>query len=624
MRRRIDPETLRGAKLDREVLRRVWRFVRVYHARIYVYLAVIAMSSGVAVLPPLVFRRLIDEAIPAGDLGAINALAALALGLSLAGAGLSLLGSMIAVQVGEGLIFDLRSALYDHVQRMPIAFFTRTQTGALISRLNNDVVGAQQAVTSTLSTTVSSTLGLLFTLGAMIALDPRITSLALLLVPVYLVIARRVGRVVQRIARHQMEMNARMNAVMTERFNVAGALLVKLFGRPEQEAADFRARAAEVRDAGFRRSLVARSFSTSLVSIAALGTAAVYLFGARAVVQGGFTVGTMVAFAAYIQRLYSPITDLTTMRVDLLSALVSFERVFEVLDAPWAITEAPGATPLGEPRGRVEVEDVWFRYPGAAGYTVPSLEQESEIALTKDPSEWVLRGISFVAEPGTMTALVGPSGAGKTTLSNLVARLYDVSSGAIRIDGRDLRDLPLASLSAAVGVVTQDPHLFHDSIAANLRYARPSATDHELVEACRAARIHDVIAALPDGYGTVVGERGYRLSGGEKQRLAIARILLKAPAIVILDEATAHLDSESEGHIQRALANALAGRTAIVIAHRLSTIRAADQILVLDEGRIVERGTHESLLRSGGLYADLYETQFAHEARDPASGTKAS
>jgi ATP-binding cassette subfamily B protein len=621
MHRRPVPEHVLGAKLDRQVLGRVWRFVRAYHRRIYAYLVVIALASGLAVLPPLVFRRLIDTAIPAGDLGAINALAALALGLSLAGAGLSLLGSMIAVQVGEGLIFDLRSALYDHVQRMPIAFFTRTQTGALISRLNNDVVGAQQAVTSTLSTAVSSTLGLLFTLGAMIALDWRITLLALLLVPIYLLVARRVGRVVQRIARHQMEMNARMNAVMTERFNVAGALLVKLFGRPEQEAAEFRSRAAEVRDAGFRRSLVARSFGTSLTSIAAVGTAAVYLFGARAVVQGGFTIGTMVAFAAYIQRLYSPITDLTTMRVDLLSALVSFERVFEVLDAPSAITESPGAVALEAPRGRVEVDDVWFRYPGAQGYTVPSLERESEISLSSEPSEWVLRGVSFVAEPGTMTALVGPSGAGKTTLAGLVARLYDVTYGS---DGRDVRDLRLQSLAGAIGMVTQDAHLFHDSIAANLRYAHPRATDAEVIEACRAARIHDVIAALPDGYDTVVGERGYRLSGGEKQRLAIARILLKAPAIVILDEATAHLDSDSEAHIQRALAAALEGRTALVIAHRLSTIRAADQILVLDAGRVVEEGTHESLLGAGGLYADLYETQFAPESSDPEAGTRAS
>jgi ATP-binding cassette, subfamily B, bacterial len=418
-------------------------------------------------------------------------------------------------------------------------------------------------------------------------------------------------------------MNARMNATMTERFNVAGALLVKLFGRPDQEAQEFRGRAGEVRDAGMRRSFLARSFGVSLTVIGAIGTAAVYLFGARAVVQGSFTIGTMVAFAAYIQRLYSPITDLTTTRVDLLSALVSFERVFEVLDAPRPIDEAPDAVDIERPSGRVEVDDVWFRYPAAREFTIASLEEESEIPLSAEASDWVIRGASFVAEPGTLTALVGPSGAGKTTIAQLIGRLYDVGMGAIRIDGNDVRSLTLESLAGAIGVVTQDAHLFHDSIAANLRYARPSATDADLVEVCRAARIHDVIAGLPDGYDTVVGERGYRLSGGEKQRLAIARVLLKAPAIVILDEATAHLDSESEAHIQRALATALAGRTAIVIAHRLSTIRAADEILVVDDGRIVERGPHDDLLSRGGLYAELYQTQFARPPTESAEAASA-
>ena len=621
-RRWFDLDKLDATKLDRAIMLRVWRFVRAYHAKVYAYLLIIALSSGLAVLPPLVFRRLIDRAIPAGDLGAINFLAGLALLLSLAGAGLSLLGNMVAVQVGEGLIFDLRSALYDHVQRMPIAFFTRTQTGALISRLNNDVVGAQQAVTSTLSTTVASTLSLLFTLGAMLALDFRITAMALLLVPVYLIVARRVGRRVQKLARHQMEMNARMNAIMTERFNVAGALLVKLFGSPQREASEFRGRAGEVRDAGVRRSFLQRSFGASLTSIAAVGTAAVYLFGARAVVQGGFTVGTMVAFAAYLQRLYAPITDLTSTRIDVLSSLVSFERVFEVLDAPLAIEESPRAVALERPRGRVEIDDVWFRYPGAAGISITSLEEESDVSHGAEASDWVLRGVSFVAEPGTMTALVGPSGAGKSTLTQLVTRLYDVSHGSVRFDGTDVRSLTLQSLAGAVGVVSQDAHLFHDTIASNLRYARPSATDEDLVRACRAAHIHDLVESLPEGYDTVVGERGYRMSGGEKQRLAIARVLLKSPAVVILDEATAHLDSENESHVQRALSTALDRRTAIVIAHRLSTIRAADQILVVDDGRIVERGSHAELLGDGGLYAELYGTQFApaREAADSRAG----
>jgi len=618
-----DLEKLKGAKLDRAVMLRVWRFVRRYHTQVYLYLAVVAFSSAIAVLPPLVFRALIDDAIPSENLGAVTALAVAALLLSLASAALSLLGGMMAVRVGEGLIYDLRSALYDHVQQMPIAFFTRTQTGALISRLNNDVVGAQQAVTSTLSTTVSSTMGVAFTLITMLYLDWRITLFALALVPVYLLVSQRVGRVVQKIARRQMEMNAAMNAVMTERFNVSGALLVKLFGRPDDEASQFSLRAGEVRDAGIRRSMVSRTFAVALTAIAAAGTAGLYLFGGRAVVLGTLSIGTVVAFAAYLQQLYSPISALSTTRVDILSALVSFERVFEVLDTPLAISDAPGAVALETPRGRIEVDDVWFRYPAAAGYTVASLEAEGMAGAGAEASDWVLRGVSLVAEPGTMTALVGPSGAGKTTLSHLIARLYDVTSGGIRVDGEDLRNVQLQTLADSIAVVSQDAHLFHDSIAANLRYARPGATDEEIVAACRSARIHDLIADLPDGYDTVVGERGYRMSGGEKQRIAIARVLLKAPAIVILDEATAHLDYQSEAHIQRALAIALEGRTSIVIAHRLSTIRAADQILVLDHGRVAQRGTHEELLREGGVYASLYKTQFATQAPQGPMGTAA-
>ena len=612
MRRRIDlEEELKGARLNRAVLRRVWRFIAAYHRRVYAFLVTVALSSGIAVLPPLVFRRLIDVAIPAGDLAAINLLAGVALGLALAGAGLSLVSSMLAVGVGEGLIFDLRSALFDHVQRMPIAFFTRTQTGALISRLNNDVIGAQQAVTSTLSTAVSSSLGLAFTLFAMMAMSWQITILCLLLVPVYLGLARRVGRIVQRLARKQMESNARMNSLMTERFNVSGALLVKLFGRLDEEAGEFRRHAAEVRDTGVRRSLVGRSFGLALGTVASVATAAVYLFGARGVVQGSLSVGTMVSLTIYLGRLYGPIQNLTTIRVDVLSALVSFDRVFEVLDAPLAIVERPHPVELKIPNGHIQVRDVWFRYPGSGVGSIPSLEEAGDGQLPSEPSDWILRGVSLSAEPGALIALVGPSGAGKTTLSNLVARLYDTTYGSILSDGRDIRDVSLQSLADSIGVVSQDPHLFHDSIGANLRYAKPSATDAELADACRAARIHDVIAALPEGYDTIVGERGYRMSGGEKQRLAIARVLLKAPAAVILDEATAHLDSENEAAVQRALATALEGRTSIVIAHRLSTIRAASEIIVLDEGRIVQRGTHDELIAADGLYTDLYETQFA-------------
>ena len=611
MRRRIDlEEELKGARLNRAVLRRVWRFIAAYHRRVYAFLVTVALSSGIAVLPPLVFRRLIDVAIPAGDLAAINLLAGVALGLALAGAGLSLVSSMLAVGVGEGLIFDLRSALFDHVQRMPIAFFTRTQTGALISRLNNDVIGAQQAVTSTLSTAVSSSLGLAFTLFAMMAMSWQITILCLLLVPVYLGLARRVGRIVQRLARKQMESNARMNSLMTERFNVSGALLVKLFGRLDEEAGEFRRHAAEVRDTGVRRSLVGRSFGLALGTVASVATAAVYLFGARGVVQGSLSVGTMVSLTIYLGRLYGPIQNLTTIRVDVLSALVSFDRVFEVLDAPLAIVERPHPVELKSPNGHIQVRDVWFRYPGSGVGSIPSLEEAGDGQLPSEPSDWILRGVSLSAEPGALIALVGPSGAGKTTLSNLVARLYDTTYGSILSDGRDIRDVSLQSLADSIGVVSQDPHLFHDSIGANLRYAKPSATDAELADACRAARIHDVIAALPEGYDTIVGERGYRMSGGEKQRLAIARVLLKAPAAVILDEATAHLDSENEAAVQRALATALEGRTSIVIAHRLSTIRAASEIIVLDEGRIVQRGTHDELIAADGLYTDLYETQF--------------
>ncbi|HEX2040222.1 MAG TPA: ABC transporter ATP-binding protein [Acidimicrobiales bacterium] len=604
-----------NARIDPAVARRAWQFLRPYRRMLLLYLACIVLLSVLGVLPPLIFKQLIDEAIPNRDVGAVNLLAAGAVGLALVTTGISLLNRWFGARIGEGLIFDLRVALYRHVQGMPVAFFTRTQTGALMSRLSTDVIGAQNTV-GTVATVTSDSLQLVTTLVAMVVLSWQVTALALGVLPFFLLLDRRLGRRLKYLARRRMQENAGMSAMMTERFNVAGALLVKLFGRPEQESAEFSARAAEVRDSGVLQALTGRILFAALGLIGAVGTAGVYWLGARSVIDGGLQLGTVVALAAYVQRLYQPLTDLAGARVDVLTAMVSFERVFEVLDAPQAITETPGAVPLVRPRGAVELDDVWFRYPAGATVSIASLEADSTVPLGDDPSAWVLKGVSFTAEPGTLTALVGPSGAGKTTLSMLVPRMYDVVSGRVLLDGHDVRELTLQSVADAVGMVTQDPHLFHDSIGANLRYAKPDATDEDVAAACRAARIHDLIASLPDGYDTVVGERGYRLSGGEKQRVAIARVLLKDPAVVILDEATAHLDSETEVLVQQALATALEGRTSLVIAHRLSTIRAADQILVLDGGRIVERGTHDELVQAGGLYSELYETQYL-----PASGT---
>ena len=609
---RLTPEELKEARVERETLRRAWAFARPYRAQIALYLLVIAASSLVAVLPPLVFKRLIDVAIPRHDLGLVNWLVAAAVALALAETSLRLLNRWFAARIGEGLIFDLRTALYDHVQRMPLAFFGRTQTGALISRLSNDVVGAQGTV-ATLATVTSDLLLLTATLGAMLLLSWKVTLFALLVVPGVVAVDRRLSPQLVRLSRRRLQLNGEMGAAMTERFSVGGAMLVKLFGRRQAEHEAFARRAGAVRDSEVRLALARRLYYASLTMLGAVGTAGVYLVGSRAVINGSLQVGGLVALAAYVARLYSPLTDLAGARVDLLAALVSFERCFEVLDAPHPLAEAEGARALAEPVGRVELDDVWFRYPAGAAASVPSLESEPE-ATAAEPSDWVLRAVSAVAEPGTMTALVGPSGAGKTTLASLVPRLYDVTAGAVRIDGHDVRELTLASLAATVGVVTQDPHLFHDTVAANLRYARPEASDEELLEACRAARLKEVVAGLPAGLDTVVGERGYRLSGGEKQRLAIARMLLKDPAVVILDEATAHLDSETEALVQQALAEALAGRTSIVIAHRLSTIRAADQILVMDAGRIVERGRHDELLAAGGLFAELHDTQYAEAA----------
>src|SRR4051794_29127817 len=602
-------EDLKGKSLDRRVLGRVWAFARPYRRMILGFLATIVVGSFIGIIPPLIFRRIINV-IPHKDFGTINQLAVLAVGLALVDAGLSVVQRWWSSRIGEGLIFDLRTALYDHVQRMPLAFFTRTQTGALISRMNNDVVGAQQALTGTLGTVVSNVMDVAFTLVAMIALEWRLTLLALVVLPAFFIPSKWVGRRLQQITLESFNLNAGMNATMTERFNVAGALLVKLFGSPERETDEFGTKAARVRDIGVKSALYTRTFMVALTLVAALGTALVYWLGARLVVESTISLGTLVALALLVQRIYNPLIALTGARVDVMTAFVSFERVFEVLDAPRAIDDAPDARDLTEPKGRIDFDNVSFRYPAASEVSIASLEGDGQTPLGDAPSDWILREVSFSIEPGRMVPLVGPPGAGKTPLSSLTPRLYDATEGAVRLDGHDVRDLTLGSVHSAIGVVSQDAHLFHDTVASNLRYARPEATDAELEAACQAARIHHVISAMPDGYSTVVGERGYRLSGGEKQRLAIARVLLKAPAIVILDEATAHLDSETEVLVQQALAEALAGRTSVVIAHRLSTIRAADEIVVLDHGRVVERGPHDQLLVDGGLYAELYETQY--------------
>ncbi|MDQ3385141.1 MAG: ABC transporter ATP-binding protein/permease [Actinomycetota bacterium] len=596
--------------VDRALLRRVWAFARPYRGRLVVFLVTITAGALVTLAPPLLFRRIIDDAIPSGDRRLVALLGLATVLVALASTGLDLVQRWYSSAIGEGLIFDLRVSLYDHVQRMPLAFFTRTQTGSLISRMNNDVIGAQRALTGTLGQVVFNLFTLVSTLVVMALLEWRLTLLALVILPAFIVPAKRVGAKLQDLTRQGMDVNASMNTTMAERLNVSGAMLVKLFGRHDDEVTSFSRSAGQVRDIGIKSALYGRIFFAALGLVAAVGTALVYWLGAQMVISGELSLGDLTALALLVTRIYGPLTSLTNARVDVLLALVSFDRVFELLDTERMIDDAPDAAVLTDPVGLVELDAVTFRYPSAAEVSVASLEGEGAAALPLDARVGVdvLSDVTLTARPGSLIALVGPSGAGKSTLASLVPRLYDVTGGAVRIDGVDVRTLTQASLRAAVGVVSQDPHLFHDTVRNNLRYARPGAGDEELEAACRAAQVHHVIAALPDGYDTTVGERGYRLSGGEKQRLAIARVLLKDPAVVILDEATSHLDAENEHLVQQALGTALAGRTSLVIAHRLSTVQDADEIVVLDAGRIVERGTHPELLAAGGLYAELYHT----------------
>lgn len=613
---RRDPEAVKGRRFERETLRRVLGFTRLYRRLLVGFLVMVILAAIVGALPPLIFRALLNTIVDGGTNTRVGLLAAGAVGLAVASAGLTLAQRWFSAKVGEGLIHDLRVQLFDHVQRLPLAFFTRTQTGALLTRMNNDVIGAQQAVTTTLGTVISNVITVVVTLSFMLALEWRLTILTLVVLPAFIFPARHIGRRLRDITREAMRLDASMNTTITERFNVSGALVVKLFGHHDTERDHFADRAARVRDIGVSRAMYTRLLFAALALVAAVGTAVVYFVGGRIALADPAFAGTFGAFVLYVNQIYQPLSQLTNARVDVMTALVSFERVFEVLDFSASIVERPDALDLIDPGGEVVFEHVSFRHAAPSVTSLASLETDPT-ALDTEPSAWILRDISLRVAPGETVALVGPSGAGKTTTALAVPRIYDVTSGRVTIDGHDVRDLTLDSVRNAVGFVMQDPHLFHETLRENLRYARPDATDDDIADACRAARIHDLIASLPDGYNTLVGERGYRLSGGEQQRVAIARVLLKNPAIVILDEATSHLDNESEQAIQLALTAALAGRTAIVIAHRLSTIVDADRIIVLDEGRIVEEGIHETLLAANGLYADLYRTEDRTTAAEP-------
>ncbi len=634
-------------EISRPLLRRVASYGWPYRYRILVMLLSILVGSALGLIPPLIYRELIDHALPERDFGRLNLLALGMVAVPLVSGLASVLQRYLSVRIGEGIIYDLRRALYAHMQRMSLRFFTSTKTGELMSRLNNDVVGAQQAVTSTFTSIISNVVALASTLGIMIALEWRLTLISIAILPLFILPGRSVAGILRKTAREQLERNAEMNALMNETLNVSGALLVKLFGRGLLETERFSRRAAAVRDLGIRQALIGRWLFFALAMAGTIGTALVFWIGGQLVLRNEFSIGTIVAFAAYLSQLYGPLSALTNARVDFATSMVSFERVFEVLDLPIEIAERPDAVSLSRVEGRVTFDDVWFTYNAEGTNSGPlatlrPVERRSQriseralsegddvLAASAEPGtngkstvsqarHWAIEGVSFEVKPGQVAALVGPSGAGKTTMTYLLPRLYDPTRGRILIDGLDLRDVTLQSISEQIGTVTQESYLFHDSIRANLLYARTGASQAEIEAACRAANIDDFIRGLPRGYDTIVGERGYRLSGGEKQRVAIARVILKNPRILVLDEATSHLDSQAEALIQSALETVMRGRTSLVIAHRLSTILAANVILVMDRGQLVEHGTHAELVALGGLYADLYRTQFRSDATTPA------
>jgi len=596
------------ALADRRLIARIWRFAAGHRRMLAVFLLVSVVAAVLTVATPLLAGRVVDEITGGGTVAAVVALAAVIALVAVAETATSLLTRWLSANIGEGLILDLRTAVFDHVQRMPVAFFTRTRTGALVSRLGSDVMGAQRAFSDTLSGVVSNLVTLTLTLVVMLGISWQVTLVSLALMPLFLFPARRIGAAMAKLSREAAAHNATMNTQMTERFSAPGATLVKLFGDTGVESREFAVRAGRVRDIGVRTAMLQATFMNSLTLMSALALALVYGLGGALALGGHLQAGAIVSLALLLTRLYAPLTALANARVEIATALVSFERVFEVLDLVPLIREHPDAVDLPDTPMTVEFDDVRFAYPAADQVSLASLEEVAE--LDDRGGEEVLHGVSFTARPGQMIALVGSSGAGKSTMAALLARLYDVTSGAVRLGGVDVRDATFASLKKTVGMVTQDGHLFHESIRANLALAAPEATDDQMWEALRRARLNRVVADMPDGLDTVVGERGYRLSGGQRQRLTIARLLLAAPQVVVLDEATASLDSESEAKVQEALAEALAGRTSVVIAHRLSTVRAADLILVVENGQVVERGTHTDLLARGGRYAELYRTQF--------------